>query len=97
MFDFYEPIRRSMFAYFCRHHGKVIEAAFAVPKKLKIRKHRRLNASKGVGCRTLAGASNVRGKIQSLNCNVQDSERQSLESFRIQGALTETNQVDLGF
>ena len=38
MADFYETIRKSMFAYFCKHHSNIIEEKFAVPRKVKIAK-----------------------------------------------------------
>ena len=38
MSDLYESIRKSMFAYFCKHHSNIIEEKFAVPRKVKIAK-----------------------------------------------------------
>ena len=38
MADLYETIRKSMFAYFCKHHSNIIHENFAVPRKLKITK-----------------------------------------------------------
>ena len=38
MVDLYETIRKSMFAYFCKHHSHIIQENFAVPRKVKIAK-----------------------------------------------------------
>ena len=98
MFDFYEPIRRSMFAYFCRHHGKVIEAAFAIPKKLKIRKNKRSSFRKGSSIKIITNDSLTHRKNKSLTCKIQETERQALQSsYGIQATVTKTNQIDLDF
>ena len=39
MLDFYEPVKRSMFRYFCRHHSEVVQQEFCVPKRIRIKKH----------------------------------------------------------
>ena len=39
MLDFYEPVKRSMFRYFCRHHSGVVQQEFSIPKRIKIVKH----------------------------------------------------------
>ena len=38
MSDLYDSIRKSMFAYFCKHNSHIIEENFAVPRKVKIAK-----------------------------------------------------------
>ena len=38
MAEIYDSIRKSMFAYFCKHHSQLIEENFAVPRRVKIGK-----------------------------------------------------------
>ena len=38
--ELYETIRKSVFAYFCKHHGRIFNEEFAKPSKSKITKLR---------------------------------------------------------
>ena len=49
MLDFYEPVKRSMFRFFCRHHSEIVQQEFSVPKRIRIKKHSSRGMPRRVG------------------------------------------------
>ena len=67
MKDSYEPTRKALFAYFCRHHNNLIEYKFQIPFKLRIKKKRQSKENLTINKEELNGSASTKNNKQVMN------------------------------
>ena len=75
MADLYETIRKSMFAYFCKHNSHIIEEKFAVPRKVKIAKKSQRSQPKRYYHSDKAGLSQSSIQISCMDDGFKDQSQ----------------------